>query len=520
MRSPRPLRPFSPPAAFCSASLAAITLLATTAPLPAAEPVKFELSALDGASQQFAVTMRLHAPNADAVTLCMPTWTPGYYQLVDYAKEVSGFDATTSTGEALGWTHDEPNCWRVQTGGAGELTVRYRVRAAKQFCANSYLDAKYGYACPTGVFLYQDGRLDQPAEVRLELPSGWQAATGLTRVGGVDANRFRADDFDQLYDRPILMGTLERIDFDVNGVPHAMIAPELGRFDRAEFTHHMTRMIESAAALIGETPYQSYQFLGIGPGPGGIEHGNSCVIGYSPSDGRSPTRSPRFMNFVTHEYFHLFNAKRIRPVELGPFDYSGPNRTRMLWVAEGFTMYYEHLILRRAGLTTTEDMLASLARPIYGYESKPGRLLQSAADASWNTWTDGPFGAGEDKISCYDKGAGLALLIDFAIRHASGNERSLDDVMRTLYFDYHKKLGRGYTPDEFRAACEQAAGEPLTDVLGYAWNTAPIDYDTYLGYGGLRLELDRGPEGGARLVPIESPTPRQAAVLESWLTER
>jgi len=207
-------------------------------------------------------------------------------------------------------------------------------------------------------------------------------------------------------------------------------------------------------------------------------------------------------------------------VELGPFDYGRPNPTRMLWVAEGFTVYYEHLILKRAGLKNRDDVLAALASSIWGYESRPGKRVQSAADASWNTWTDGPFGGpAETTISAYAKGTALGLLLDLAIRHETNNQRSLDDVMRLLYREYHQKQNRGYTEAEFRAACEEVAGTPLTEVLDYASTTVDIDYAKYLGYAGLQLELQ--PDAAeTQITLLPNPAAEQQAMLNSWLGDQ
>jgi predicted metalloprotease with PDZ domain len=502
--------PISLRRAGCSVLVAVVWLSAATA------ATHFRVSALNGADQYFAVTLRLADLVQPKVELHMPVWTPGYYQIMDYARGVSDFSATDGAGRELKWSHDDLETWSVETGGAGTIEVTYSVRAVRQFCAESYLDETYGYACSAGVFLYEDGRLDQPVEVELDLPAEWTAATGLAAVDG-KPHAFHAANYDELYDCPILMGPLEQIEFTVRGVPHAFVATELGDFDRDEFIGDITRMIEAAVAIVDDIPYERYQFLAIGPGPGGIEHANTCAVGYSPANGRSPTRSRRTLNFLTHEYFHLFNAKRIRPIELGPFDYRRPNRTRMLWVAEGFTVYYEHLILKRAGLTDRDDVLGALAGAIGSNESRPGRLVQSAADASWNTWKDGPFGGDEKTtVNCYTKGTVLGLLLDLAIRHETHNERSLDDVMRLLYREYHQKQNRGYTEAEFRAACEEVAGAPLTEILDYASTNAEIDYAKYLGYAGLALELPPAVDE-TRITPLPNATPAQQAILDAWL---
>jgi predicted metalloprotease with PDZ domain len=196
-------------------------------------------------------------------------------------------------------------------------------------------------------------------------------------------------------------------------------------------------------------------------------------------------------SFLAHEYFHHYNVKRIRPINLGPFDYENENRTNMLWVSEGFTVYYEYLALRRAGLMTQEEFLSNLQRQIQNFENKPGRLFQSATQASYDTWSDGPFGRTGDEayktISYYEKGPLLGTLLDVAIRNATQNKKSLDDVMRTLYRDYYGKQNRGFTDGEFRAVCEKTAGTSLSELFDYASTTKPVDYGKYLAYAGLTL---------------------------------
>jgi predicted metalloprotease with PDZ domain len=196
-------------------------------------------------------------------------------------------------------------------------------------------------------------------------------------------------------------------------------------------------------------------------------------------------------SFLAHEYFHHYNVKRIRPINLGPFDYENENRTNMLWVSEGFTVYYEYLALRRAGLMTQAEFLSNLQHQVQNFENKPGRLFQSATQASYDTWSDGPFGRTGDEayktISYYEKGPLLGTLLDIAIRNATQNKKSLDNVMRTLYQDYYGKQNRGFTDKEFRAVCEKTAGISLADLFDYASTTKPVDYGKYLTYAGLTL---------------------------------
>lgn len=198
------------------------------------------------------------------------------------------------------------------------------------------------------------------------------------------------------------------------------------------------------------------------------------------------------LSFLAHEYFHNFNVKRIRPLALDPFDYSKPNLTNMLWVSEGFTVYYQWRMLLRAGIINDDEYLDALQHILASYENKTGHLFQSATQSSLNTWEQGPFGGrGEGlvkTISYYQKGAALGLLLDLKIRHETHNKESLDSVMRMLYQHFHKELKRGWSDNEFRAVCESVAGTDLGEIFTYASTTREMDYDKYLAYAGLELE--------------------------------
>jgi len=198
------------------------------------------------------------------------------------------------------------------------------------------------------------------------------------------------------------------------------------------------------------------------------------------------------LSFLTHEYFHHYNVKRIRPIELGPFDYDKGNRTNQLWISEGLSVYYEYLILKRAGLISQEQLLNLLRANIEAFQNKPGRLFQSLAQASFETWSDGPFGRTGDEInktiSYYDKGPIVGMLLDFAIRHETKNRKSLDDVMRKLYQDYYIKEGRGFTEDEFWNVCKLIAGKALPEIHDYVYTTNELDYMKYMTYAGLSVD--------------------------------
>jgi predicted metalloprotease with PDZ domain len=279
------------------------------------------------------------------MTFKLSAWTPGYYQLMHYADNVTAFHAAALSGDSLVWTKVSPNGWNVVTKNNPVITLDYDVKATRAFVAGNYLDAERGYISPAGVFVYPEGMLNQPVIVTVVPYEGWnRIATGLEKLPGV-ANTFIAPDYDVLYDSPLLMGKLETLpSFTVNNIPHEFIAYKAGDFDKERFMGDMKKMVTAASGIIGDIPYKHYSFLAIGPGGGGIEHLNSASISFEGSKMYSSKENMiRIYHFLAHEYFHHYNVKRIRPIELGPFNYDNGSRTKMLWLSEGITVYYEYI---------------------------------------------------------------------------------------------------------------------------------------------------------------------------------
>lgn len=469
------------------------------APLQA--PPVFTLRMPDPATHLFDVELHATSPGTELM-LTMPVWTPGYYQRMDYAGAVQGFGATNGAGDPLPWRRDGDS-WHIAAPKGTPIIVRYHVLAARDFVAANYLDAHKGYISPAGVFPYPDGGPHQPVEVRIEPYAGWQIATGLEPIPNLTGT-FRAEDFDTLYDSPILIGTLERMPpFLIHDIPHDVVGVDLGTTDRSLLNEDLRKIITAATDMMADIPYRHYDFLEMGQTRGGIEHLNSAAVGFGTQDNRTPEGRIRLDSYLAHEYFHNFNVKRIRPIELGPFDYQKENRTHLLWVSEGFTVYYESILLRRAGLIDRHAFLSTLSEEIRAYENQPGHLYQSLSQASYETWEDGPFGRQGDSfnktISYYDKGPVIGFMLDLAIRHATGNRHSLDDVMRALYRTYYKEQHCGFTDSEFRQTCEQVAGASLAPLFAYVDTTAEPDYARYLGYAGLVIDTRSKPVPGGWL---------------------
>jgi predicted metalloprotease with PDZ domain len=449
----------------------------------------------------FHVTFRCEGLAGETQDFKLPAWAPGYYRILDYAKYVSNFHAQDGAGRTLPWEKVTKNTWRVVAANAPVVTLTYDVFGAVSFAVQNYLGENRALLSPPGTFVYLAGHLAQPATVTLAPPESWTTiATGLDPVAG-HPHTFSASDFDVLYDSPILMGSQELLRFEVQRVPHEVAIENVpASVDRQKMLADLKKMVETATRLIGDVPYKRYAFLLIGTGNGGVEHLNSASIAFNGNSLNSEAGYRTWLSYVAHEYFHNFNVKRIRPIALGPFDYDTENLTNMLWVSEGLSVYYEDVVVERAGLMTRFQFLERLQNSMGKFENAPGHHYQSATDSSWRTW--GTSGVGNDRnttISYYDNGRMLGTMLDLKIRHESQNRKSLDDVMRTLYRKYYQQKKRGFTDGEFREECEAAAGTSLTEVLAYASTTKDADYAKYLSYAGLTVEVTSQDAPGASL---------------------
>jgi len=467
------------------AGLIAIAPGASSEPAPGA--IAYTISMPQPANHLFHVTLRVDGLKGEIHDVKMPAWHPGYYRMIDYAKNVSDFHAQDGQGRPLPWEKVTKHTWRIAAGGASTMVLSYDVLGTVRFSAQNYLDESRAFIAPTGMFVYLEGGFQRAATVSIQLPPGWtRIATGLDPVRG-RVNTFFAPDFDTLYDCPMLIGNQETLEFDVWGKTHTVAIENIpASVDRPKMLADLKKMVESAATLMGDLPYTRYAFLMMGNGRGGIEHATSSANSFDGGSLADAGGYRRWLSFICHEYFHHYNVKRIRPMALGPFDYDTENLTDMLWVSEGLTVYYQDLLLVRAGLQTSDEYLDKLAKAISSFENAPGHHYQSATDASMTTW--GTSGVGNDRnttISYYDNGAMIGAMLDLAIRHESGNRKSLDDVMRALYGKYYQQKKRGFTDDEFRQECESAAGARLTEMLEYTSTTRDVDYAKYLAYAGL-----------------------------------
>ena len=369
--------------------------------------------------------------------------------------------------------------------------------------------------------MYIEGRLQQPVTVTIKPYKDWKkVSTGLEPVSD-KKNTFYAENFDILYDCPILIGNQDIFSFEWNSITYYIAIKDGNYTEKEKLTEILKRMVKAATNIIGDIPYQHYTFIMMGKGLGGVEHRNSMVAFSKIPLFEKPDKYKRWLSFITHEFFHLYNIKTIRPIALGPFDYDSKNHTNMLWFSEGGTVYYQNIIMNRAGFISPQEVLKNFSRKIRSYENSQGNKKMSVAQASFDTWTM-PFFGSADTISYYDKGAGLCILLDLKIRHESKNSKSLDDVMKVLYQRYYKTLKRGFTDKEFQNVCETMAGCELSEFFEYVYTTKKIDYDKYLGYAGLKMVITRGEnqKNEFNIEHVANPGEMESKIFKSWLKEQ
>jgi len=442
---------------------------------------------------QMSVKRGPSAQVSSAEVLVLPVWTPGSYLIREYARNVQDFAAIDASGRPLLWEKVNKNSWRVITNGSREWQATYSVYANELSVRTNEVNSDHAFWNNAALLMYLQGFLNAPSTLHILAPQPWKVATGLPAVAG-PKNIFRAENFDILYDSPVEVSNFKTLAFEVKGVPHRIVIDGEGNNDPEKMRRDVQKIVEVEVDLMGgEIPYHDYTFILHlrSTGGGGLEHLNSTALGFSRFGFKPDTSYRGFWSLVAHEFFHLWNVKRIRPDALGPFDYTKENYTKLLWVAEGITDYYTRVVVRRAGLISDKDFLADIAMQFQGLQNTPGRLRMSAEEASFDSWIK-YYRQDENSINSqidyYNKGAILGLLLDLEIRKRSKAAKSLDDVMRYLYSEFYKK-GRNYAPEDFQKVSELMAGSSLEQFFAkYVRGREELDYNAALAGAGLRLD--------------------------------
>ncbi|WP_233603171.1 M61 family metallopeptidase [Pedobacter sp. KBW06] len=454
--------------------------------------VGFEVSFKEPQAHYVEMEMTISGLAKDYVDVKMPVWAPGSYLVREFAKSVEDFSATAG-GKPVKFEKVKKNAWRVYSAKSNAIKIKYRVYGFEVSVRTPFIDESHAFLSSTGIFMYPDGLLNLPSTVKVIPYKGWnKVSTGLEPVAGQPFT-YTASDFDVLFDSPIEVGNQEVFDFMASGVKHEVAMYGGGNYDKERLKVDMAKVIEQATAIYGENPNKHYTFIvhNFERGGGGLEHLNSTVLGASRNAYNTPEGYLGFLNLVAHEYFHLWNVKRMRPIALGPFDYDNENYTTNLWVAEGFTSYYENKLVLRAGFVDQKAFVDGLVTAVANVSNTPGAKVQSAAESSYDAWIKG-YRPNENSnntgVSYYSKGEVVGLLMDLEIAQATKGTKSLDDVMKAMYLQ-GKTLKRGYTDAEFKAMVEKISGKSFTDFWAkYVNGTHPVEYDKYFGYAGITIK--------------------------------
>ncbi len=482
--------------AILAISLLLISLL-SSAKINAPQPtITYTLSMPAPQTHYFEVTMQL--TNIDALSQqkgyldCkMAVWTPGSYLVREYAKNVEGVSAFIGNASAS-IKKISKNTWRVSLPKkTTELTLKYKVYANELSVRTSFLDDSHGYLNPASVFLYVNEWKYLPSKLIIQPYKDWKTvSTGLRKIDGFT---YQADNLDNLIDSPIEIGNQALLQFDLKGVPHTIAMYGEAKYDAQKVSNDIKKVCENALTVVGEHPCKDYTFLihNLLSGGGGLEHLNSTTCQTSRSVYESDLAYKGFLSLIAHEYFHLWNVKRIRPKALGPFDYENENYTTMLWFSEGCTSFYQSYILRKAGIYTPDEYLNSYISEINTIENQPGNAVQSVAEASWDAWIK-YYRPNENSrnstVSYYDKGAVLGGLLNLAILEASQGQKNLDNLMQVLYQKFYKQLNRGFTDEEFIQAFNEMVGKDMTAFFQqHIYGTTELPYNQLFKAVGMQL---------------------------------
>jgi predicted metalloprotease with PDZ domain len=483
-------------------------ILCLSSPAAGAPQVSYFLAMPKPSSHLYEVTVQLEGVEAPFLDVAMPAWSPGAYFVGNFGKNVQEFSPNDSHGSVLRFEKLDKQTWRIYRGMDRSVSVHYKYYAGPSGSPSggmgfsmAQLDTFHASFTGTSLFMYVIGKnpypVEGPVKLTVDPPPGWRVYTALPKTS--QTNVFMAESYDAFVDAPAeITAEAKEYDFEYQKVPYHAVVHGNGNYDPNKLLEDLKRVVASAVDQFGGAPYSDYTFFfHLRPGArgsGGLEHLNSTSISAGKYLFTNPVEYRRFLFVCEHEFFHLWNVKRIRPKVLGPFDYSKEQYTRDLYVSEGMTSYFGALLLKRSGLWSPKDYLEYLATQITTLQNNPGRHLMSAETASWQTWYSSD-NSSNTAIDYYNKGELLGLALDLELRARTGNRRTLDDVFRYLLKTYGLPQPgfedtRGFQDAVELVAKEGGATDPNFNTFfdQYMRGVAEIPWNHFLHYAGLTLE--------------------------------
>ncbi len=462
--------------------------------------LNYELSFTEPQAHYADVNISVSGCRSRELVISMPVWAPGSYLVREFTRFVEEVKATDgANGKTLPLVKLSKNSWKISTGGASALNISYRVYAYELSVRTSFIDAEHAYLNGTSIFMKVSGFEQSYCTVKVNPYASWKKMS--VALNPVLSNPWlvAASDYDELVDAPFEIGNHLVFSFTSSGVPHEVAMFGEGNFDVERLKKDMARITAECAAVFGEHPCKRYVFIihNLTSGGGGLEHKNSTTLQTNRWSYSSESGYNGFLSLVAHEYFHLWNVKRLRPVPLGPFDYNQENYTTLLWIAEGFTAYYDDLIVKRCGFTSENEYLKTLAGNISYAVNIKGAPYQSLSESSFDAWIKyyrSWENANNSTVSYYTKGGVVGAMLDLSIRKETGGKASLDDVFREMYLLYAKKLDRAYTEQEFIAMVNKVCGKDMSGFFrDYVNGTKMFPFAAFMGEMGMKLtDLNAG----------------------------
>ena len=453
----------------------------------------------------FQVEMQVTQIKQKTATVKLPVWAPGSYLVREFSRHLNQVKAYSLQGAALPVIKKTKNAWEIDLKGQTAFVVKYEVYAFELSVRTSFLDETHGFVSGPSMFMYLDGHKETGGELLVQPHASFKRiSTGLSLKSEVKQGNnqtFTFDNYDQLVDCPIEIGNQYEFEFEAAGVKHTVAMYGEGNFDPERLKEDMAKIVEEETKVVGVNPNTRYVFIvhNVVGGDGGLEHCNSTVLSVDrwTYDGSNYIN---FLNLVAHEYFHLWNVKRIRPIELGPFNYDQEVYTNYLWVMEGFTSYYDELILRRCGFYAQEEMLKKIQIAVNYVESSVGARVQPVAHASFDAWIKAyrpNENSSNTTMTYYSRGLIIAAVLDAMIIKQSNGKECLDHLMKDLYETYYVGKNRGFTDAEFKACLVKHTGQDMAEFfLKYIDGTEVIPYSMYF----LPLGVEVSDVGGVKPV--------------------
>lgn len=468
--------------------------------LASAQEIHHVLSIPNPESHYFHVQLELTDFEEDELVVSLPVWAPGSYLIREFAQNINIVKAKDENGNPLPIDKVRKNKWKIQRNDAKKVLINYEYYAFELTVRTSFLDKSHGYLNGSNIFMYPEGYKDASGRLTILPHSSFKkVATALPTLKdgeqGDGKFEYTFSNYDELADCPVEIGNHEEFSFEAAGITHRVAMYGAGNYVVEDLQRDMAKVVESTTNIYGENPNKEYLFIihNSDVGSGGLEHKTSTTLNVNRWTYQG-TKYLGFLSLVAHEYFHLWHVKRFRPFELGPFNYDEENYTDLLWVMEGFTSYYDELILRRAGMYSEEQYLSKLSGTMNYVEGSPGNKVQPVAHSSYDAWIKA-YRPNENSrntaISYYSKGHLIAAVFDAMMIKKHKGKKSMDDFLQLLYAKYYKKEDRGIKKEEFKMELEKFIGQDLTQFFNdHVYGTKTIDYAKYFKPIGLNISLN------------------------------